>query len=56
MQLLSKTILVNIAAVNATRHTLLFIDFVGLGASFSLLEKTKFALVSGKDQYCMCNL
>ena len=39
MQLSSKIILVNIAAVNVARFILISIDFVGLGASFSIVCK-----------------
>lgn len=40
MQLSSKTILVNIAAVKAERFILIFVNFVGLGASFSIFCKS----------------
>jgi len=39
VQLSSKTILVNIAAVNAAGHILIFINFGGMGASFSIVSK-----------------
>jgi hypothetical protein len=32
-------LIVNIAAVNATRHILIFINFVGFGASFCIVNK-----------------
>ena len=45
MQLSSKTILLNTAAVNVTRYILIFINVVGFGVSFSIVSKNTYILL-----------